>query len=672
MEDLREDLRPRLVVDPRPRSISPDVGRAMARVRPGENFLALPEQPQLRRSKSDRAPKSRKEPDSTRQRPFPVSRSSSVLGEQGYQFKPLDDGCIRLIEILPERKTAIRCRIIHVSLDKLPPYVAISYAWGDAGDTRKIEVEDCLVPVSVSLHGALQALRQRGESVLVWVDALSIDQQNSEERTQQIQLMTSIYSKADHVAIWLGPEEDNSAIAVGFLGDIAKLANYPDRVSRILSSRDTINELLAVVSLYERPYWRRLWVVQEVQNAKKLYIYCGNTFASFNVYQIASDLFSRHRNDIVDLTNIAHKRQAAVAPDQLSHDQVLIYQGPASLPDIDTFKKDREAALLEVLCATRRKLSSDPRDKLYGILGVLRPEIRNEFRADYNLSVKEVYSDIVDYLITSTERLDVICEAIHFPPHTGSAILPSFVPDWSHIPQTTSLGRKYSFKASGSTRARRRFLDERLNKLEISAVYLSTVKVKGIAVGTLCNIGDYIMAFLHWRALLLDNIASEGDDVRRIVQEDFAATLSVGQIPPTHDRPGEWLDTCYNIFGSTIRGRLPYLPLDRSLERYLDIPINVKPEARRQFLQKHFGDKMMGRSFCITEDNYLGLGSGAMLPGDEVVVPLGCSTPILLRQEGTRGEYRYVGDVYIHEYMDGKAIDQWSAGTKELRKYVLH
>jgi hypothetical protein len=61
-----------------------------------------------------------------------------------------------------------------------------------------------------------------------------------------------------------------------------------------------------------------------------------------------------------------------------------------------------------------------------------------------------------------------------------------------------------------------------------------------------------------------------------------------------------------------------------------------------------------------------------MLPGDVVVVPLGCSTPILLRPEGTRGEYRFVGDVYIQGFMRGRAIDEWNSGERELRKYVLH
>jgi hypothetical protein len=66
------------------------------------------------------------------------------------------------------------------------------------------------------------------------------------------------------------------------------------------------------------------------------------------------------------------------------------------------------------------------------------------------------------------------------------------------------------------------------------------------------------------------------------------------------------------------------------------------------------------------------MGSGFMALGDVVVVPLGCATPIILRPEGPRGEYRYVGDVYIHGYMDGKAVEQWEHGQRKMHKYVLH
>ena len=68
----------------------------------------------------------------------------------------------------------------------------------------------------------------------------------------------------------------------------------------------------------------------------------------------------------------------------------------------------------------------------------------------------------------------------------------------------------------------------------------------------------------------------------------------------------------------------------------------------------------------------MGVGSGFMTRGDIIVVALGCPTPIILRPEGDRGEYRFVGDVYVNNYMWGRAIDQLERRERVLMKYVLH
>jgi hypothetical protein len=365
-----------------------------------------------------------------------LASSPGVLGDQRYQYRALQDLEFRLIRVFPERKTMIKCEIIHASLEEPPRYVAISYAWGDAGNTRKIELEGSLIPVGVSLYGALEALRQKVEPVLVWADALCIDQHNRDERAQQVQLMTGIYSTAESVAIWLGAEADDSALAIDLLRAVADQADSPENVSRLISSRVGKPDLAAVVSLFERDYWRRLWVVQEIFNARSITVHCGSTKLQWAVYQRASDAFSRHRADLDYYFPVGRRdsRRHTISPNQFSYSQVLVHQGPGSLPDLRSYMGLGKGSLLEVLRACRRKLASDAKDKLYGILGVLPEETRKEFRADYSLSVKDVYTEVVDYLLKTTKRLDVICDAIHFPVHTGSANLPSYVPDWSHIP----------------------------------------------------------------------------------------------------------------------------------------------------------------------------------------------------------------------------------------------
>jgi hypothetical protein len=593
--------------------------------------------------------------------------------DKEHKYCTLEAQEFRLIRVLPAMMSVIQCEIFHVSLDDpdLPPYLALSYAWGDAGDTEKIELEGTPFSVTVSLHDALDALRERDETVLVWADALCINQQNKYERTQQVRLMTDVYSKATSVAIWLGKESHDSVSATESLKLLVSKAETPELVTSLISSGDV--DLGAIASLFGREYWKRLWVVQEILNSKDTKVYCGSTKLPWSVYKVASNMFLHHKADLDEHLpgGLSHE----VGQDQYTLSQVLVHQGPGSLPDLDSLQGHKGRALLHVMRKCRRKLCTDPKDKVFGILGVLQQD-EVGFKVDYNLSVKDVYINVVDSLLHTSNRLDVICEAFHFPVHTNtsSASLPTWAPDWSHNPATTALGCEFGFSAAGNTQAEYRFIDRpRRNKLEISAVFLGTIKEHGIAVGTLCKLADYLMAFVHWRALLLGSELMAGltDEGRRFhVEKAFCKTLCLNQVPEGFERSRELRTACYHVFASSIRERLPHMPLDQELDQYVDANWDVDLD-RRAFLKANFGKRMMGRCFCITGEGHMGMGSGFMENGDVVVVPLGCRTPVILRECGN-GEYRFVGDIYINKYMEGRAIKCLDDRSKELRKYVLN
>lgn len=391
---------------------------------------------------------------------------------------------------------------------------------------------------------------------------------------------------------------------------------------------------------------------------------------------------------------------------RLSPLQILIYHGPASISHIQQARElhtdDPFFYFLHVLRLSRTKLASDPKDRVYGILGILPQEIRNKLEVNYQLSIKQIYIDVVQILLDSG-HMDVICESIHFPPQISNANLPSWVPDWSYDPMARSLASlPLSFSAGSREPPSFQFYKERLapptrSKLLIAGVRIGTIDVHGMAVSTHSRAADYCMAFLQWRVLLMQRFGIEygsgddSEDIRRCRaasckhQRRFCLTLSLGQ-PTRPDSDGEgvelvgkqteWVRKCYRIFAETIKARLPLLPIDEDLMAFAGIGDDMGPEVARQLLQDSFAKYMMGRCFCITDSGSLGLGSGGMARGDVVVVPYGCSTPVLLRPEGysfeygddqRTQEYRFVGDAYIHGYMDGEAMEQGSS-----EKFVLH
>lgn len=153
----------------------------------------------------------------------------------------------------------------------------------------------------------------------------------------------------------------------------------------------------------------------------------------------------------------------------------------------------------------------------------------------------------------------------------------------------------------------------------------------------------------------------------------FCRTLCLGQIPKEQSKPQLWLDLCYHVFSSLVLEKLPRLAIDEDLRCYSDDYGLIEPRERRKFLQDHFGNRMMGRRICITNEGLIGMGSAYLRADDIVVVPLGCSTPIVIRPEERRDEYRYVGDIYVDGYMQGEVIQQMESGdpNRVVSKYML-
>jgi hypothetical protein len=158
--------------------------------------------------------------------------ASGEIGATTYRYAVLEQDHFRLVKILRKSLSTLSCEISHHRLNTSQKYTAISYAWGDGIEKLSINLEkttrdehgrslrkEIPVAVPVSLHGALDVLRQAHDDVYVWVDALCIDQKNTHERSKQVQLMSDIYGRAHKVAIWLGPELNYGAAAVRLIRD---------------------------------------------------------------------------------------------------------------------------------------------------------------------------------------------------------------------------------------------------------------------------------------------------------------------------------------------------------------------------------------------------------------------------------------------------------------------
>ena len=129
-------------------------------------------------------------------------------------YEPLAEGHIRLLELSLEHEHDIVGRLQTVSLMSAPAYHALSYVCGDGPYEHEVTINNVLFKVKPNLHAALQRLESHFRSagilrVLIWIDAICINQDNADEKAKQIQGMHNIFSEAEEVLIVLGSVPQN-------------------------------------------------------------------------------------------------------------------------------------------------------------------------------------------------------------------------------------------------------------------------------------------------------------------------------------------------------------------------------------------------------------------------------------------------------------------------------
>jgi hypothetical protein len=165
-----------------------------------------------------------------------------------FKHSPIDPvaGEIRLLRIHPgtDDSCSPRCSISTASLDAAPPYLALSYTWGDdALPTHRISLNGKDYHVMRNLYDFLVSFRNDAanrEETFIWFDQICIDQEDKAERSASIHLMRRIYPEAEYVIQWLGYEPD-SVEAARELGKFSKQRLFRDTSVRFLQLRALLN-----------------------------------------------------------------------------------------------------------------------------------------------------------------------------------------------------------------------------------------------------------------------------------------------------------------------------------------------------------------------------------------------------------------------------------------------
>ncbi|KAK7213742.1 hypothetical protein V2G26_020920 [Clonostachys chloroleuca] len=320
-----------------------------------------------------------------------------------YQYQPLDSSTnqIRLLRLRKGYHTdAIECEIFETSLDEADciPYEALSYTWGFESEPAEIKLNGEVAWVTWNLYMALSCLRLSDRDRLLWVDALCINQSNDQERGHQVSHMKQIYQNAEQVLIWLGRAGDNVDLLFDLMTQLERRAmlqsNYrkqsPESWRAIwpvmveeqggTESAVYVKRRTAMLGLLQREWFRRIWVLQEAASARRALIVCGWRSISSRTFALMPSLMD-------------------IEPD--AHSRAVLEIMPGHLRGSCWWSEKR--TLETLLWKFRSSRASDPRDRVYALLGISSDACRKEvFPANYEVDIYRTAQNTISYLLFGT------------------------------------------------------------------------------------------------------------------------------------------------------------------------------------------------------------------------------------------------------------------------------
>ncbi|KAJ8129898.1 hypothetical protein O1611_g3732 [Lasiodiplodia mahajangana] len=602
----------------------------------------------------------------------------------------------------------INCSIRHITLVSTLDFTALSYTWGDPKIRKPISVDSQTLGVTVNLFDALRHLRSSRETRTLWVDAVCINQDDLEERSKQVLRMRDIYTFAKTVEVWLGLADDSDYAAMALVRNLGAVVSDPEeslakgfyneyqQAFLDIFEGAQPRDVRALSQLFKRPWWTRVWVVQELTLADQqaAIVRCGEVavpWLSFltTAYAIESGWF------IVDaiVTGISPEDSVDSFNNGIRMAQCR-RENPANPP----------FSLLELLCQHRDCESTDPRDKVYGLLGLSGDVGGIGIIPNYNQSPEEIFTDLFKKHVLTTESLDMIC-AVRFPRNFDN--LPSWVPDWS-VDQTvpgicindryiggndfagSPIAHFQKYAASG----------ESLPQVSFSGTQMS---VAGICFSRMASLGcvDEGMCFddvetfgredemgksasdsdtfNEWLNMVLDSPIWDSIAGRygtENVLDAFCRTL-VGNRNNRMTRPPERAGTDSEVQSDDSEDETPSKQGDTpnrsgdtmepeegedDMSTSSQDTVSFSPHEMLSMTIEGFRSCIQvawGKRFAIFDGGHIGIVPNQARVGDIVAILLGCTMPLVLRRN-QGSVYSVIGECYIHGAMDGEVLQESS------------
>lgn len=564
----------------------------------------------------------------------------SKAGRHFYHSMPLGPRDVRLLTVHPKDVSdyePVRCSLSVACLDEDIHYEAVSYCWSYSGQTSELAIDGENFDVNSSLAEALQNFRLEVPRV-VWVDGLCINQDDWEERLQQVKLMDDIYSVASTVRVWLGHADERTETAFNAIRDIGRGSTIADlKDHQTNEPLDITLFLRCMLSVYERPWFERLWVMQEHWLCKRCFFHCGS--------HIAGTVFIDATARAIGGSNLLDTISSAEANYLFTRLLARLSRTGSTWSNINP-GKSVTTSNYAILSAALSLKCTNPKDRVFGLMGVA-PFLKS-MDVTYDNSVLEIYAAATLAVMQEDKRLDLLCTV----PVIKSDITDNSSWIFGFQGQSLQYGLTMSMPINSAL-----YNACKSAPLSITQVDATTIRLQVISIGEITALGPVWPVYINpqvgeravgWRSKGETAHRAEQlkhwQDFLRVSDDDLWSVVNVDVIQDSTGLHRMTADTHARIHGH-FQGRPQQH--DRDLSQFYD--------ANRA---SHINTVATNSKPFKTNTGSFGRAMQDVEVGDFVLVVAGSSFPYVLRKTSDESKFSIVGPCYVHGAMDGEVVDR--------------
>ncbi|KAI2618358.1 heterokaryon incompatibility protein-domain-containing protein [Hypoxylon sp. NC1633] len=575
------------------------------------------------------------------------SLSEPWLEETGtqFQYRPLEKGAIRLVELQPSLlpEDPIRCNLIHADRREIHQYEVVSCS--TSKPSVPISVNGQTFEAPPEIWDALRRIRLEDRSRILWINSICINKAHEAERNDQLSRLRDTYQYAAGVLIWLGFAENSSDLVFEHLDRCRKHIHI--NWCHYQGGTDE-----AFRRLCQRPYFYRSWSALELALTKMATVLCGHHQCDFSHLMKCSSFLSD--------TDYYHPVHGVM--DSRTHLKHLcqISRGSASASAIFQWNRHCQA--------------DDPRDKVLASLLLDRGCVKFGIPIDYRQDTVRLFQIFTQKTIESCQTLEVL----HWlGPQKKIDGLPSWVPDFSVVNPAGILPRVFGASATYSVHYPFKLLPgfefRAGNVLALYGRFVEKIEKLGDELEgkdtSLPGSKNFNSVLEGWESLasrlankrfpqaIIDAFSDTltgNDEVDLVIKNDTAPF--VRKTRPLSSRNTEQFSIWYRYYGTGILhgtgetqanaagGAATEHPMSQNQERESE-----KSDKRRaEWLSRRMEMTCYGRRFFTTDKGTMGLAPPRAREGDDIVFFPGGRYPFVLRG-ASDGTYELLGDCFLYD-----------------------